>query len=394
MLRRDDRLGYLWLAIGAVLSLFAVHGRWDIPIAAWLSCVFLLRFVRTSPVLLGLVGAWVVGAVSAAFWLYESGLEVVDPTLLLCLSLSTVLVTPYLVYRLVAPRLAVISPLLATFVFPLARVCCEYLNALFSPAGNIFGSLAATQHGNLPLLQIAAITGSYGVSFLIAWFAAAANTVWERAATQAQSRTVVVAFIAVLIAVHAGGGIRLAFFPPSASTVRVAGVSPSMAAVAHRDEILRRYSSFDELANAEPAVLRPALATVNDDLLAASEREAVAGAKIIVWPEAGAGTLAEDHAGLMARAARSPSATTSTCTSGSVCSAAGRPTCGTRPSLSILRDRWSGPTTRRAQSRVWTSSPQATEQCRPSTHRTASWLTSSASTLTSQGSRARAGARA
>jgi apolipoprotein N-acyltransferase len=76
-----------------------------------------------------------------------------------------------------------------------------------------------------------------------------------------------------------------------------------MAAVAHRDEILRRYSSFDELANAEPAVLRPALATVNDELLAASEREAGAGAKIIVWPEAGAGTLVDDKAGLVARAA-------------------------------------------------------------------------------------------
>ena len=289
LLRRDDPLGYLWLAIGAVLSLFAVHGRWDIPIAAWLSGVFLLRFVRTRSVVVGVVGVWVVGAVSAAFWLNESGLEVVDPTLLLCLTLSTVLVMPYLVDRLVAPRLAVMSPLLATFVFPLARVCCEYLNTQLTPAGNIFGSLAATQYGNLPLLQIAAITGSYGVSFLIAWFAAAANTVWERSATRTQSRTVAVAFIAVMIAVLAGGGIRLAFFPPAASTVRVAGVSPSMAAVAHRDEILHRYSSLDELANA--------------DLFAASEREARAGAKIIVWPEAGAGTLVDDKAGLIARAA-------------------------------------------------------------------------------------------
>jgi apolipoprotein N-acyltransferase len=303
LLRRDDPLGYLWLAIGAVLSLFAVHGRWDIPIAAWLSGVFLLRFVRTRSVVVGVVGVWVVGAVSAAFWLYESGLEVLDPTLLLCLTLSTVLVMPYLVDRLVAPRLAVMSPLLATLVFPLARVCCEFLNAQLTPAGNIFGSLAATQHGNLPLLQIAAITGSYGVSFLIAWFAAAANTVWEQSATRAQSRTLAVAFIAVMIAVLAGGGIRLAFFPPSASTVRVAGVSPSMAAVAHRDEVLHRYSSLDELANVEPAVLRPALATVNDDLFAASEREAMAGAKIIVWPEAGAGTLVDDKAGLIARAA-------------------------------------------------------------------------------------------
>lgn len=50
-------------------------------------------------------------------------------------------------------------------------------------------------------------------------------------------------------------------------------------------------------------MLRPALATVNDDLLAASEHEAGAGAKIIVWPEAGAGTMVDDKAGLIASAA-------------------------------------------------------------------------------------------
>jgi len=158
-----------------------------------------------------------------------------------------------------------------------------------------------------------------------------------------------------------------------------------MAAVAYRDEVLHRYSSLDELANVGPAVLRPALATVNDDLFAASEREARAGAKIIVWPEAGAGTLVDDKAGLIARAAALARATTSICTSGSACSAAARPTCGTRPSSSILPDRWSGPTTKPAPSRAWTNSPQVTEKCRPSTRRTASWPISSASTLTSPG---------
>jgi apolipoprotein N-acyltransferase len=301
--RRHRRMGFAWLAVGAVLSLFAVHGRWDVPIAAWLSCVFLLRFVRTRSVLAGMAGVWVVGALSAAFWLYESGLEVRSPILLLCVALSTMLVMPYLLDRLVAPRLAVVSPLLATLVFPLARVGFEYVNAQFGPVGNIFGSLAATQHGNLPLLQIVAVTGSYGVSFVIAWFAAVGNTLWERTASRPQIRTVAVVFTGVLIAVLVGGGIRLAFFPPSASTVRVAGVSPSRTAVAQRAELLDHYPGFEELAHADPAAVRPAMAIVNDDLLAASEREAQAGAKIIVWPEAGAGTLADDKADLIAKAA-------------------------------------------------------------------------------------------
>ena len=303
LLRRDDPLGYLWLAIGAVLSLFAVHGRWDIPIAAWLSGVFLLRFVRTSSVVVGVVGAWVVGAVSAAFWLYESGLEVVDPTLLLCLTLSTVLVMPYLVDRLVAPRLAVISPLLATFVFPLARVCCEYLNAQFSPAGNIFGSLAATQHGNLPLLQIAAITGSYGVSFLIAWFAAAANTVWERSATRAQSRTVAVAFIAVLIAVLVGGGDQACVL----STIGLHGTSRwsepehGGCGAPRRDPaplLIVRRAGQRRAGGAAPGVGHGQRRSARGQ-----RTRSGAGAKIIVWPEAGAGTLVDDKAGLIARAA-------------------------------------------------------------------------------------------
>jgi apolipoprotein N-acyltransferase len=42
---------------------------------------------------------------------------------------------------------------------------------------------------------------------------------------------------------------------------------------------------------------------VNDDLFATSEREARAGARIIVWPETGAGTLADDAQALTDRAA-------------------------------------------------------------------------------------------
>src|SRR2546425_1413762 len=45
-----DRLSYLWLALGIVLSAFVLPG-WTIPLAAWLYPIFLLRFVRTQPLL-------------------------------------------------------------------------------------------------------------------------------------------------------------------------------------------------------------------------------------------------------------------------------------------------------------------------------------------------------
>ena len=45
--RTLDRLSYLWLALAAALYLFT-GGLWIIPLAAWLTSLFLLRFVRTQ----------------------------------------------------------------------------------------------------------------------------------------------------------------------------------------------------------------------------------------------------------------------------------------------------------------------------------------------------------
>ena len=49
-----DRLSYLWFALGILLLVFATP-RWTIPLAAWLNAVFLLRFVRTQPLLRGML---------------------------------------------------------------------------------------------------------------------------------------------------------------------------------------------------------------------------------------------------------------------------------------------------------------------------------------------------
>src|SRR5687767_15435220 len=43
----NKNLRYLWLVLAAVLGLFA-GGKWNIPLAAWLVPVFMLRFFRDS----------------------------------------------------------------------------------------------------------------------------------------------------------------------------------------------------------------------------------------------------------------------------------------------------------------------------------------------------------
>src|SRR6266700_4053989 len=242
----SPRLGYLWLALGTLCSLFAANGRWGIPLAAWLGPLFLLRFTRTRKPLISFALAWLASAVAMLFAL--SSLQILTPIIIMvCLLFSTILTLPYLLDRLLTPRLILVSGVLASLLFPLSRVAGEYLIS-FTPAfGSVF-SLAYTQYGNLPLLQIISVTGIYGVSVRIAGFSAAASTLQKV-----------------------------------------------------QDEI-GHFSTTQRFTPADLAQLRSAFAPLDDELLNLSQREASAGAKNIVWPEIGAYTLAADKTGLLERA--------------------------------------------------------------------------------------------
>jgi apolipoprotein N-acyltransferase len=317
---RDDRLSYLWLALGLALYPFATV-RWTIPIAAWLVPIVWLRFVRAQPVLRGtllvlLASALVlvvemqgvVPASGAAYYLFLAGPVVLG-------------VLPYLIDRLVVPRRGGLpGGLLESLVFPLGATTVAYLATLLSPNGS-FGNLASTQYGDLPLLQLLSVTGLWGVVFLMSWFASLVNWAWEHAFAWPQVRGGTLLYGGLLGLVLLFGGARLALFPAQAQggTVRVAGISPSRALSASaRQQFARQVPTQAWMTLMMPgggtqaerdrarAVVAPmfarAYAPLNDDLLARSEQQAHAGAKIIAWPEAGAQVLQEDEPALLARA--------------------------------------------------------------------------------------------
>src|SRR5438876_6513589 len=59
---------------------------------------------------------------------------------------------------------------LATLAFPVYWVTCEYLNAIASPHST-WGNLAYTQMNFLPVIQVASVTGLWGISFIVFLFA-------------------------------------------------------------------------------------------------------------------------------------------------------------------------------------------------------------------------------
>jgi apolipoprotein N-acyltransferase len=291
-----DRLSYLWLALGIVLLPFS-DGRWAIALAAWLAPVFVLRFVRTQPLLRGLLLALLANVLGFAFIVFVIAPFGVVTDLILTCSLGVITTLPYLFDRLLVPRL---GGLLGTLVFPLAVTTAWYLIAVSSPDGTLLNP-AYTQYGDLPLMQLVSVTGLWGLIFVMSWLASTVNWAWEHGFAWAQARPALLLYGGLLALVLVGGGARLAFFAPQGATVRVAGVT-----ALHYQELLPsgNFSALldEKTTEAQRQAFRPALAEVDASLLTLSQQEARAGAKMVVWPESGATVLQEDEAAFLQQA--------------------------------------------------------------------------------------------
>src|SRR5262249_19218591 len=90
---------------------------------------------------------------------------------------------------------------------------CEYVTAILSPHAT-YGNLAYTQMDCLSLIQIASVTGIWGISFVVFLFAGAAGVLLSGAGNRPQRRMVTIVTAVVLCAVFFFGGWRLRSNPP------------------------------------------------------------------------------------------------------------------------------------------------------------------------------------
>lgn len=129
-----------------------------------------------------------------------------------------VLALAVLLWRALLRRGAHCSALLA---FPAFLTSFEWLLNLTSPHGT-GGSLAYSQLGFLPFLQLASLTGPWGMSFLLLLFPTALATSWQlRRDIPRRAQAIVGVTAGVLVAVLVFGTVRLMLPPPAGSMVKV-----------------------------------------------------------------------------------------------------------------------------------------------------------------------------
>jgi apolipoprotein N-acyltransferase len=165
-----------------------------------------------------------------------------------------------LLFRVLLRRRAVFSAVVA---LPALWTVGEYLSS-FVPANGTAGSLAYTQLRFLPLLQLASVTGPWGISFLLLLFSSAvAAAFYLRQASATRPIRVVVPVLAILGAVLIFGAVRLATPRPS-QTIKVGLVATD------KVEVAAPGAGMDRLVR---------------DYAEQAERLAQQGARIVVMPE-------------------------------------------------------------------------------------------------------------
>jgi len=203
----------------------------------------------------------------------------------------------FLIDRLLASRL---QGFVSTLVFPLAFVTMQYIMTVASPYGS-FGSLAYTQFGNLPLLQILSVMGLSGITFLLAWFASVVNWAWEQQFEWERVWRGVVTYAGILAVILIAGGASL-ISPPASDTIRMAAIPVTALSQTNQDvwDSTQRFQS-GEITETELESIRTEFNANIDDLFERSEREAGAGARIIFWSEGAGYVLKQDEAALIER---------------------------------------------------------------------------------------------
>jgi len=292
--------------------------KWFSVAAIWLHLPAALLLFRTSGWKWWLAGygTLVVATVIAQLQVFPLPLPALVTFMLVG---NAVGLLPFLLDRVAQTRVPAWT---RTLVFPVVATALDLFMAN-GPQGT-WGNNAYTQFNFAPLMQLAAVTGIFGINFLYYWFAAIVADLFT---TQQPSRAWR-AFAGTFVVVIAGGSLRLlTTAAPAAAPTNLAAINlsndevyESMYAAAfgqtlelsddmdYSDPVLieaqRGMDSFMTAPlSAQFAPVHASIDQLHANYANATRRAAAAGAKIVTWSEAAIITVKEREDAFLRQAA-------------------------------------------------------------------------------------------
>ena len=270
---------FLCLGFGGFFYTF-IGWNWNMPLAAWIAPIFLIRFFRTRDKWLKTIPA-VLLMVLASWFKFRGTMEgmlVASIEALIAPLLAMPVLIPLYLDRALFKK---VPNILSFLIYPSAVTAMDFAFGNLPSLGSS-GALAVTQFPILPVLQISSITGIWGVSFIISLAAVAVNAWFDNPSPERRKTAAVCLSVIALIAV--AGSLRLAIFPANDSNYNDAG-TVKIAGIAEEEDGF----FFDILGNGTPesgaAYFKPLFKKMEDNLMRKSRTAADGGAKIIFWAE-------------------------------------------------------------------------------------------------------------
>lgn len=163
------------ILIPLIFITFALtSSKWIIAVAPWLAYTFILRFIRQNKWKKALLISWALTFIAALIAQYK---VVPLPTPIFCiifLVMTSIALIPYSIDKWLNTK---INNLSATLVFPSLMVSLDFI--VSQGNSGTWGNIAYLQFSNIYLMQLASVTGIWGISFMVYWFASCANYIFE-----------------------------------------------------------------------------------------------------------------------------------------------------------------------------------------------------------------------
>jgi apolipoprotein N-acyltransferase len=294
----------LWLLATISFSLLSV--KWMFAPAAWVAPAFLILLMKEYKPWKSLLMGLSVLYVSSLIGSYK---VMPFPTIVfMVIALIGALkhLIPFFLFRLLSKR---VEGWYATLLFPCLYVAYDYLNGF--DGGGTWGSMGYTQVNNDALMQMVAVTGLWGVTFLITWVSALLAAWYSNGVSFSSIKKPATVCSSVFVVVLIGGSIRMnSLWEKETTTVRVAGITgQNLELLQSTYEAVfgsRLDVDLSKLTQTSPALqeLNKGLVKLienpsdpifgsshlqmeafQDSMLSVAKKEAIAGAKIVSFSE-------------------------------------------------------------------------------------------------------------